>query len=129
MANRNVRSNFIIYDNVIRNLEESALQALIDAAGALQTEVIQGQVIPRDTGQLQGDKFHVDNSNINEGEADLAFEGPYARRLYYHPEYKFQKTENPNAKGKWMEDWMEGGSKCDEVKNIYAECLRRRIGI
>lgn len=129
MANRNARSNFEIYDTAINAIDNAARMALYDTAEALHTEVIQAQVVPRATGQLQGDKFHVDDSRLSEGEADLAFEDPYARRLYYHPEYNFQKTENPNAKGKWLEDWMDGGSKENVVKELFAANFKRRAGL
>ena len=57
----------------------------------------------------------------------LVSEGPYARRLYYHPEYNFHKEENPDAKGRWLEDWMPGGRKENFVQETFAECLRREM--
>ena len=57
----------------------------------------------------------------------LVSEGPYARRLYYHPEYNFHKEENPDAKGRWLEDWMPGGRKENFVQETFAENLRREM--
>jgi len=37
------------------------------------------------------------------GEGLVAWQTPYARRLYYNPQYNFSKDKNPNAQGLWYE--------------------------
>ena len=69
---------------------------------------------------------------------------PYARRLYYHPDYKFHKGPweeewvdkegkkhhvkhdgNPYAKGYWFEDWKPGGRKADFVLDTFKKNLKK----
>lgn len=121
---------------------KAAMQALIPTAEALRTEVVQAQVVPRMDGALQGEKMYVDASHIQDGSVELVHEGPYARRLYYHPEYNFQKGPweedvknedgsishlkhegNPNAKGKWFEDWQPGGAHEDFIPKTLARLI------
>ena len=55
--------------------------------------------IPKDTGNLEGSSLA--NSDYGAGQAVCAT--PYARRLYYNPEYNFSTDVNPNASGLWFE--------------------------
>lgn len=107
----------------IRQLSQAAVTALEQTAENLHTEVVQAQVVPRDQGTLQGESFFVDYSEAASGKVTLVHSTPYARRLYFHPEYHFKKDENPNAKGKWFKDWEPGGRyqnfAIDEYKKIY----------
>ena len=107
----------------IRQLTQSAVTALELTAEALHTEVVQAQVFPFDTGNLQNESTFVDTSESAKGKVTLVSSTPYARRLYYHPEFHFQKEENPNARGEWYEDWLPGGSEenfaVDAFKRFY----------
>lgn len=113
----------------IRALEEAQIIALEQTAEALHTKVVQDQVVPRDTGNLQNEAFFVDNSESSNGKVSLIHSTPYARRLYFHPEYKFQKHENPNAKGKWFEDYEQGGKYEEYAINAYQKLYRRIAGL
>lgn len=113
----------------INQITRAIATSLEQTAEVLHTEVIQAQVVPRKDGHLQGEKFYVDTSKAHLGIVRLVFEGPYARRLYYHPEYNFSHTENPNAKGKWLEDWLSGGIHQDFVPNTLAQIVRRNGGL
>lgn len=104
-----VTSKVTINKSKLAKLSKAAITALEKTGEALHTEVVQAQVMPRDTGALQNEKTSVDYSKSSQGKVTLISEGPYARRLYYHPEYNFQTIENPNAKGRWLEDWLKGG--------------------
>lgn len=33
----------------------------------------------------------------------LVWDSPYARRLYWNPQFNFSKDKNPNARGLWFE--------------------------
>ena len=120
-ANSTVKLNF----GRIKELSQATVTAIEQTAVALQAEIRDTQVIPYDKGRLQGEAFFVDSSNVQNGLALLVQEGPYARKLYYHPEYDFRKDENPNAKGKWFEDWEPGGSRSrfapEAFKKFYKE--------
>ena len=107
----------------IRQLTQAAVAALELTAEALHTEVVQAQVFPFDTGNLQNESTFVDTSESAKGKVTLVSSTPYARRLYYHPEFHCQKEENPNARGEWYEDWLPGGSEenfaVDAFKRFY----------
>lgn len=120
-ASSTIKMNF----GRIRQLSQVTVTALEQTAEALHTEVVQAQVVPRDTGTLQNEKMFVDFSESREGRAVLVHEGPYSRRLYYHPEYDFQKDENPNAKGHWFEDWEPGGGKEKFAPNAFKKFYKK----
>ncbi len=119
-----VSSRIKIFDHKIKQLTDAQIKALQQTAANLHTEVQQAQVMPRDTGHLQGDATTVDYSQSKSGKVSLVTQTPYARRLYFHPEYNFRKTENPNAQGKWLEPWISGDKKdwcSEEFKRLYKQ--------
>lgn len=141
-------SKIKIDQSKIKQLSRAAVVSAEQTGEALHTEVVQAEVIPRRDGALQGEKFFVDTSQSNNGKVTLVFEGPYARRLYFHPEYKFHKEPweetiehkdgtvthakhdgNPNAKGKWLEDWIPGGRKENFVPDTFKKLYRRNSGL
>lgn len=75
----------------IHKLTRASVTALERTAEALHTEVVQAQVMPFETGHLQEDATFVDYSESSQGKVSLVTSTPYARRLYYHPEYKFSR--------------------------------------
>lgn len=113
----------------INRLERAQVVALEQTAEALHAEVTQAQVFPRDTGHLQDESTFIDYSQSNQGKVTIVSSTPYARRLYFHPEYNFQKTANPNAKGKWYEDWLPGGRDAKFCANAFKQFYRRLTGL
>lgn len=90
----------------------------------------------------------IDISESQNGKVSLVHEGPYARRLYYHPEYNFHTEPweeewvdregkkhhlthegNPNARGKWYEDWLPGGSHADFAVKAFRKLFRKAGGV
>lgn len=119
-----VSSQIKIFDHAVKKLTNASIKALEATGEALHTEVVQAQVMPRDTGHLQNDSTFVDYSKSKSGLVSLISQTPYARRLYFHPEYNFRKTENANAQGKWLEPWISGDKKewCSETfKKFYKQ--------
>ena len=113
----------------IHELSQAAVRALELTAEALHTEVVQAQVMPFDTGHLEEDATFVGYSNSQNGKVTLVSSTPYARRLYYHPEYNFQTKENPNAKGKWLDDWLPGGNEADFAPNAFKRLYKKEAGV
>ena len=105
------------------------MTALEQTAEALHTEVVQAQVMPFDTGHLEEDATFVDYSESANGRVSIVSSTPYARRLYFHPEYHFQTGENPNARGKWYTDWLPGGKEADFAAKTFKELYRRMADI
>ena len=88
--------------------------------GKIKKEVVHGG------GTLQNLSTFVDTKDSANGHVKLISSTPYARRLYFHPEYHFDTGENPNAGGKWFEDWVSGDKK-DFCKKTYKK-LYKQIG-
>lgn len=80
-------------------------------------------------GRLQNESTFVDFRKSNSGMVSIVSSTPYARRLYFHPEYHFDKGENPNAKGRWYEDWLPGGKHEDFCQKAFAELYKRLAGL
>jgi hypothetical protein len=76
--------------------------ALDKAQHALDQQVLKDSnyFIPMDTGELMRSSLRA--SKIGQGL--LVWDTPYARRLYYNPQYNFRKDKNPNAHGLWFEE-------------------------
>lgn len=124
-----VRSTIKLNMPRINQLTKAAVKALEMTGEALHAEVVQAQVMPFDTGHLEEDATFVDYSESKNGKVTLVSSTPYARRLYYHPEYHFQTDENPNAKGKWYEDWMPGGGSADFAQQAFKRFYKKAGGV
>ena len=109
-------------------LDEAAVRALEKTAEAIHTKVVQAQVIPFRKGYLQNDSTFVDTHDSKNGHVDLVSSKPYARRLYYHPEYNCNKVDNPNAGGKWFDPWLPGGEHEDYAQKAFARLYKREAG-
>ena len=135
-----VSSKITLNMPLINSLSRNVAEALVQTAVALQSEVSQAMVVPRKDGALGDEKFFVDDSKANLGSVPLVHEGPYARRLYFHPEYNFhrdlwydsqgkQHGGHPNAKGKWFEDWLKGGQYEDFCPKMFAKIYKELCGL
>lgn len=113
----------------IKQLTQAAVTALEMTAEALHTEVVQAQVMPFDSGNLQNENAFVDYSESKQGKTTLVSSTPYARRLYYHPEYDFQTDENPFAGGEWYEPWLPGGVSQDFARNAFKRLYKKVGGV
>lgn len=113
----------------IRQLTQAAITALEQTGEALHTEVVQAQVMPFDTGHLEEDATFVDYSDSADGLVRIVTSTPYARRLYYHPEYNFQTDENPFAGGEWFEPWLPGGVSQDFAKDAFKRFYKKAGGL
>lgn len=112
----------------IKQLDRASTIVLEKTMSALHTEVIEAQVMPFDTGDMQNNSTFEDYSKSSKGQASLITTSPQARRLYYHPEYNFQTKENPNAQGNWYDSWINGKNK-NFCKNAYAQFYKREAGL
>lgn len=113
----------------IRQLTDTQITALEETAEAVHTAVEQAQVFPFDKGTLQGEATFLDRSQSKNGKVTIVSSTPYARRLYFHPEYHFSKDENPNARGRWYADWLPGGKEADFATDTFKETYGRLTGV
>lgn len=111
-------------------IRREAVAAALETVGALRGEVVTAQVMPFDTGHMQnvatGVQQRVDGDEIH---TLLLTDTPYARRLYFHPEYNFQTVNNANAQGLWLSHWLPGGANEDFLTETYRLRLRARLGL
>lgn len=124
-----VKSSVTLNFPRIRQLTQAAITALEQTGEALHTEVVQAQVMPFDIGHLEEDATFVDYSDSADGIVRIVSSTPYARRLYYHPEYNFQTDENPFAGGEWFEPWLPGGVNQDFAKDAFKRFYKKAGGL
>lgn len=128
----------ILDKSAIKGIEQKAYKCLGKTAKTLQDEIREAQVIPRMDGNLSGEAFHVDTTTEQKGYVRMSFNAPYARRLYYHPEYHFHKEPwtdakgnnhdgNPNAQGLWLRHWQKKGKYAKRPQEILSEFLKREL--
>lgn len=113
----------------IKQLEKAQIIALEKTTEALHTNLVQSQKIPFGIGTMQNDSTFADYSDSSKGHASLSFSTPYARRLYFHPEYNFSTAENPQAGGRWLEQYLKGGSKEDYAKKVYQRFYKKEADV
>ena len=127
-SNVRVSSRIKLNEARLKELTRQQYISLAQTADAILTDLRDSQTMPFDTGNLQNDSTHLDDSQKEQGRVSIISSTPYARRLYYHPEYNFQKTHNSNAKGKWFDDYVDG-SKSDFARDTFCELFRRNGGL
>lgn len=72
--------------------------------------------IPQDESTLMASG--ISNSLIGQGK--IMWVTPYARRLYYNPQYNFSKDMNPNAQGLWFEA-AKAQKRSNWLETVYRE--------
>lgn len=113
----------IVWDKREMNRLNRALnKSLEETALWLDKDVKDAQVVPKQTGALEdSQKVEVKGDTI-----EVSYDTPYAKRLYYHPEYNFSHDKNVNAKGMWLEDWKDG-SRTKTIAEQYGKKLREKV--
>lgn len=111
----------------IQRVEGDISKALVKTADAVKTDLQQSQTMPFDTGLLQNRSTFVDGSQAKAGKAFVVSDTPYARRLYFHPEYHYSTRDNPYAGGAWFEPYISGAKK-DYAKKVFESFMRSSLG-
>lgn len=124
----NVKVTVKLDNEKLNNITKAHMKSLEMTGDELLGNIKTSQVVPRNDGTLENSGF-VDTTGINWGYTRIIFDTPYARRLYWHPEYNFRRGEgapNPNAQGKWMDAYING-EKDDFMKNAYSKFLKMNL--
>lgn len=114
---------------VLKQLDEAQQTALHNTTDALLTQIKNTQVMPFDTGNLQNESTFADYSNLAKGETKIVSSTPYARRLYFHPEYNFSRDENIAAGGKWLIPWLKDGTRQNFCQKAFARFYKQEAGL
>lgn len=109
----------------IRQIEQAALASASETLEAVYTDLVSSQTMPFDTGDMQNNQTFVESTDTG---AVLVTGSPQARRLYYHPEYNFQRGKNANAGAYWLEPYISGNKK-EFVQAEFTEIFKRRAGL
>lgn len=123
-----VSSTIKLNEAKLKELTRQQYISLAQTADALITDLRDSQTMPFDTGNLQNDSTFLDDSQKEQGRVSIVSSTPYARRLYYHPEYNFRTTNNRNAGGKWFEPYISG-NKSDFIVNAFKILFKRNGGL
>lgn len=125
---------------LLKQLDTAQQTALRKTTDALLKQIKNSQVMPFDTGNLQNESTFADYANLAEGETKIVSSTPYARRLYFHPEYKFHRAvwvdkdgkehgANKNAGGKWLAPWLKGGTRQNFCQKAFARFYKQEAGL
>ena len=101
-----------LYQDQIRKLTNAVTLSAEQAAEAV-----------KNTGELERSGF----VRVSKSRYQIIYDTPYARRLYWHPEYNFRKDKNPNAGGLWMQPYIDGAKK-DFFRKAFQARLRENAG-
>ena len=122
-GNVQVSSRVELNVSVLNALDNAQYEALAMTADATLTELRDRQTMPFDTGNLQNDSTLIDDSQRDK--VSIVSSTPYARRLYFHPEYNYRRGNNASAGGKWFESFLNDTF----IQNAYAKLLKQRGGL
>ncbi|MDY2793966.1 hypothetical protein [Peptostreptococcus porci] len=102
--------------DILNAAHEKALPLTVEN---LSTAIESAQVVPMRDGVLKDSESH----GVIDGRGFISWNTPYARRLYFHPEYNFSKLEHANARGLWCDYWIYQDGKKDVI-NAYGKLLK-----
>ena len=122
-GNVQVSSRVELNVSVLNALDNAQYESLAMTADATLTELRDRQTMPFDTGNLQNDSTFVDDSQRDK--VSIVSSTPYARRLYFHPEYNFRRGNNAGAGGKWFDSFLND----DFIATAYAKLLKQKGGL
>lgn len=122
-GNVQVSSRVELNVSVLNALDNAQFEALAMTADATLTELRDRQAMPFDTGNLQNDSTFIDDSQRDK--VSIVSSTPYARRLYFHPEYNYRRGNNASAGGKWFESFLND----DFIVSAYAKLLKQIGGL
>ena len=122
-GNVQVTSRVELNYSVLNALDNAQYEALAMTADATLTELRDRQTMPFDTGNLQNDSTFVDDSQRDK--VSIVSSTPYARRLYFHPEYNYRRGDNASAGGKWFDSFLND----DFIASAFAKLMKQIGGL
>ena len=116
-------SRIELNESVLDMLDNAQMEAFVQTADATLTELRDRQVMPFDTGNLQNDSTSIDDSQGTT--VSIVTSAPQARRLYFHPEYNYKRSNNSRAGGGWFDSFLND----DFIQNAYDRLLKQKGGL
>ena len=115
---------FVRNNNVMRQITIHAQRALALAALDIRADLVESGTVPLESGHLQNQATYVDAANLSHGRVAVVSDTVYARRKYFHPEFNFDQSVNPNAGGRWFDTYLTGGKRY-MVRDRFVANLRK----
>ena len=115
-----------LYPDAVAKINKAVQTSLRKTADVVLDDLIQSQTMPMDSGNLQNNSTFVDDSQAAKGVVSIVSDTPYARRLIFHPEYHYNKANNPKAGGEWFEPYLTGTKK-DYAQKVFAAFMRSEV--
>lgn len=123
----NVTATFEADQEWLERLHRAALIALDKTAEATHADLVLSGTMPFDTGALQNLSTTVNRQWLADGVVLISSSTPYARRLYYHPEYNFRRDKNPLAGGRWFDPYLPGYAKGTFIQTVFQLMLAQEL--
>lgn len=99
-----ITAKIVLDRGALAQIQKAAEASLPQVLDALSTEIQTAAVVPKDTGALEQSA-----SVFAEAAAGgISWDTPYARRLFFNPQYNFSQDKNANARGRWTDHWQFG---------------------
>lgn len=111
----------------LARLDGAAKAAALETVEVVKTDLVSSQTMPFDTGAMQGSLHTEQFDAADESHTVLQTDGPQARRLYFHPEYNFQRGKNPNAGAAWYGPYEAGGAKESFIPDTFAARMKEKV--
>lgn len=111
-------------------LKKQVDEALTSTARAVADDLVSSGTLPYagdDRGAAPGTlQESVRAEAAKGGTATVVTDTPYAKRLYYHPDYAFSKAVNAGARGYWYGPYMARGGKKRFARDVFAREMKAR---
>ena len=127
-SNVRVSSTIKLNEAKLKELTKQQYESLAQTADALLTDLRDSGTMPFDTGNLQNDSTFLEDSQKAQGRVSIVSSTPYARRLYYHPEYNFAEKGDSESGGTgrgayWADRYMQNGGR-DEIEQAARKAVK-----
>lgn len=119
-----VKATLKLNPQAIKKIEDAARKALPLAMEAMKTEINNMQVVPKETGNLEESAV---TGVGEENKGFISYNTPYARRLYYNPQFNFRTDKNQYAQGRWLDSFIHGNKK-EWLAKTFGTLLKQLSG-
>lgn len=123
-----MKVNVKMNKSALKTLSEAQARAASMTGLEIINQVTNAGKIPFDTGNMQNETTFLDDSKVKRGTVTCVTNAKQARRLYYHPEYNFQKGKNANAGAGWWDDYLPTGALSKEPMKLFDSFYSRLAG-
>lgn len=123
------------YPGASRRFDSAIRESLAETAVDVKNDLVASKSLPHgedtngkhEPGLLQA-STQVDLSQISKSKASIVSDTEYAGRLYYHPDFTFDKGVNSNARAFWFHQYMSRGKRRHFAPRSFAQHMKAKVG-